>query len=113
MHTEGKGAASTNSLGFNEYCTITFFDDLFGDHETKAYALAIHSSGALELTKAIEQFGYILFFDPDTCINHFYIQALLFFQVACKDGNFPLIGEFERIFDQVYQHLHQAAPVSN
>ncbi len=92
-------------------------DDLLDDGETEAKTFTIDLSRALKLAKSSEQLSKVFFGDSNTCVPNFnfknrFTQVLFILVVWSCNLDFALQCKFERVLDEIHQHLLKATFVA-
>ena len=87
-------------------------DDLLYDRETESKAFTVVRCGALQFSKAGEQFVDVLGVNYNTGVFNVHNQKAFSIVIACFYFDVAFLGELDRILNQVYQYLLQAALIS-
>ena len=102
-------------LAFQPDLSAHHFDQLAGDGQPQAGAAVLARRGAIHLREALEDGGLPFRRDADAGIlhreAHLHLLVRLFERFGADD-NLALVGEFDRVADEVDQHLPQAARVA-
>ena len=87
------------------YITATILKDFAANRQAHAEPFLVDVFGAGQLAKGFEELVLLVWLDAFARVDDSDYEHLSLVVVGCLNYDGPLVGEFERVFHQVDQHL--------
>lgn len=102
----------TQALRLDFHGSTALFNDLTYDGQAQADPLVVQLCRSMQLAKASEELLNVIWGDTRARVTHLHLEALILLYVFLLDLYDTLLGEFNRIFDEVNEHLFVASLVT-
>lgn len=107
LHSKSK-SRTPSFLRCKVHLSSQLWHDLLWDHQPKANAIDVSLLGILDKTKQFEKLRFVLVFYPQTCVDHFDFEELVFLLSQNSNTNLdrPSHSKLKCIRLKIQNHLH-------